>query len=128
MSGRAFALALLAASLILLAGCQLYWTKPGGYLAHFAADHRTCATAAGRPIPGDDRVLVELELYRACLKGKGWKRVTGPQESVPAGYLRGLEEPGPVRPDEVPLQPTVALPAFNERRGAVTDFAPKPTR
>jgi hypothetical protein len=97
-------LALVAALGATLTGCQLYWQKPGATLASFSADHRSCVTTAGTPLPGEDLVLVNLDLYRACLKYRGWKRETGGKFSNPPGYFRGLENEGPVRPDEIPEQ------------------------
>jgi hypothetical protein len=97
-------LALVAALATTLTGCQLYWQKPGANLAAFSADHRSCVTTAATALPGEERVLVNLDLYRACLKYRGWKRETGSKFSNPPGYFRGLEDEGPVRPDEVPEQ------------------------
>ena len=42
----------------------------------------------------DDRLLVNLDLYRACVKAKYWQRVTG-KAGVPIGYFRGQENEGP---------------------------------
>jgi hypothetical protein len=75
----------------LLAGCQLYWTKPGADLAAFTADHRDCATKAGVPMDGD-RMLVSESLYKACLKALGWRRETGSSHDGAPGLYRGLEE------------------------------------
>ena len=97
-------LGLLVVLAVALAGCQLYWQKPGANLRTFSADHRACVATAGTPLPGDERVLVNLDLYRACLKYLGWKRETGSKISNPPGYFRGLEDEGPVKPDEVPEQ------------------------
>ena len=65
--------------------------------------------AAGRPIPNDDRLLVELDLYRACLRSRGWERVTGSSAGNPGGYFRGLENEGPVRPSDLPRQTPTML-------------------
>jgi len=44
----------------LLAGCQLYWTKPGATLADFTAGHQACLREVGVPTPGDpDSVGIE---------------------------------------------------------------------
>jgi hypothetical protein len=58
----------------------------------------------GGVLPGEDRVLVNLDLYRASLKYRGWKRETGSKFSNPPGYFRGLEDERPVRPGDVPAQ------------------------
>lgn len=124
---KAWGLAWLLTCAFLVAGCQLYWTRPGGALqvGTFDADHRDCVKAAGRPISNDDRLLVNLDLYRACLRSRGWVRVTGSKAANPPGYMRGLENEGPVRPEDVPQQvPTMVSPASG-RRGSSTNFGPR---
>jgi hypothetical protein len=101
---RPWGLVLWLLAMVALTGCQLYWTKPGGSLGIFNADHQDCAIAAGRPIQNDDRLLVDLDLYRACLRSRGWERVSGAKGGTPPGYMRGLEDEGPVRPGDVPQQ------------------------
>ena len=88
---------------LLLAGCQLYWVKPGADMAAFTSDHQACVKTAGVP-PGAERVLVNLDLYRACLRQQGWKRETGSSHGNPPGYFRGQESEGPVALNEVPEQ------------------------
>jgi hypothetical protein len=88
---------------ILLTGCQLYWLKPGANMAAFSADHTACVKTAGVP-PGAEQVLVNLDLYRACLRTRGWQRETGSTFENPPGYFRGQENEGPVRVGEVPQQ------------------------
>ena len=116
----------LLASALALTGCQLYWTKLGGhgYVGEFGTDHRDCVIAAGRPIPNDDRLLVELNLYRACLRSRGWERVTGSKAGNPPGYMRGLEDEGPVRPGDLPEQVPTMSPVYG-RRGSGTNFGPR---
>jgi hypothetical protein len=43
-------------------------------IGHFFGDHKQCVVTAGSP-PGAERVYVNLDIYRACLRSKGWKRV-----------------------------------------------------
>jgi hypothetical protein len=88
---------------LLLTGCQLYWIKPGADMAAFTSDHHACVKTAGVP-PGAERVLVNLDLYRACLRSRGWQRETGSTVSNPPGYFRGQEHEGPVALGEVPEQ------------------------
>jgi len=91
---------------VMLAGCQLYWAKPGqtgATMQAFENDHRDCITTAGTP-PGSDRVYVNLDVYRACLKDHGWQRETSGKFSVPVGYFRGQENEGPVQVGELPKQ------------------------
>ena len=83
---------------------QLYWQKPGADLAAFSADNQACARTAGTPLKGEDLVLVSLDLYRACLKHRGWTRETESNFGTPPGFFRGWEDEGPVSPDAVPQQ------------------------
>ena len=94
---------MLALCVVGLAGCQLYWLKPGADMATFTTDHQACVKTAGSSV-GTDVVLVNLDMYRACLKARGWKRETGSSYGNPPGYYRGLESEGPVSLDEVPKQ------------------------
>jgi hypothetical protein len=88
---------------LVLAGCQLYWRKPDANLAAFAADHQMCVAKAGTDV-GAGQVLVNLDVYRACLKVHGWQRATGGTYANPPGFYRGLENEGPIRPDAIPTQ------------------------
>ena len=97
----------LALCMLALAGCQPYWIKLGADMAAFTSDHHACVKTAGSPV-GTDVVLVNLDVYRGCLKTRGWQRETGSTYGNPPGYYRGLEHEGPVRLGEVPRQiPTV---------------------
>jgi hypothetical protein len=90
---------------ILLAGCQLYWVKPGADMAAFTADHHACVKTAGHPVDeAKTRVLVNLDVYRACLKARGWTREEGSKFANPPGFFRGLEDEGPVALGDVPKQ------------------------
>ena len=88
---------------LLLAGCQLYWTKPGSNLAAFTADHQACMEKGAKDV-GSGQVIVDLDVYRACLKVSGWKRETGGKVGNPAGFYRGLEDEGPMLLGFVPKQ------------------------
>jgi hypothetical protein len=94
---------MLALCVLALGGCQLYWIKPGADMAAFTADHQACVKTAGSPV-GTDIVLVNENIYKGCLKARGWARETGSSYGNPPGYFRGLEDEGPVRLDEVPKQ------------------------
>jgi hypothetical protein len=77
-------------------------------------------------MPGDDRVLVNLDLYRACLKAKYWQRVTGAKAGVPIGYFRGQENEGPIRPSDLPAQPRVVpSPPRGQRGSSGPNFGPR---
>jgi hypothetical protein len=91
-----------------LTGCQLYWRKPGADPAAFAADHRDCVGKAGVDV-GGERVLVNLDIYRACLRMHGWQRESA--TGAGSGLYRGLEDEGPVARDAVPGRPPLVTPA-----------------
>jgi hypothetical protein len=93
-----------------LSGCQLYWQKPKADLAAFTTDHQACTKIAASPA-GDGRVFVNIDMYRACLRSKGWQRETSSSMGTPPGYFRGHENPGPVDPLMVPEQTRVMEPA-----------------
>jgi hypothetical protein len=93
----------LALSAVALAGCQLYWIKRGATTEAFTADHQACVQTAAVPHL-NDQVLVNLDLYRACLRARGWQRETGSTFENPPGYFRGQENEGPVRLGDVPKQ------------------------
>ena len=55
-----------------VAGCSHYWERPGGSVADFERDSGACIEDAKQSPYGP----VGLEaIYRACMRGKGWKRV-----------------------------------------------------
>ena len=110
---RTFGVAL---CVLALAGCQLYWLKPRADMPAFTADHQACVKSAGTPMGGEDRVLVNLKVYRVCLRERGWMRETGSSYANLPGYFRGLEDEGPVRLTDVPEQiPSRDLPGRSRR-------------
>jgi hypothetical protein len=101
--------------LVLLAGCQLYWIKPGADMAAFTGDHQGCVKTAGVPVGDGTRVLVNLDLYRACLRTRGWQRETGSSFGNPKGYYRGQENEGPIALTDVPEQTRTVDPPTRPR-------------
>ena len=90
---------------LLLAGCQLYWTKPGATLADFAAAHQACLREVGVATPGEpDSVLVNPETYKSCLRANGWQRVEDGTVATQSDRFRGIEEAKRVRLDSIPEQ------------------------
>jgi hypothetical protein len=80
---RALLVVALAAA---LAGCgRHYWNRPGASLEEFNRDSAACAKDAS-PQYG---ILIE-DIYRACLRARGWNRAQQ-QEPPPAGWYRGIE-------------------------------------
>ena len=114
---------------VALAGCQLYWTKPEmqhqGAAGTFFTDHRECVVIAGTP-RGAERVFVNLDIYRACLRSRGWQRVTGAKGGVGPGIFRGQEDEGPVAVGEGP-PPTPAMtgPPRSRRGDSGPNFGPR---
>ena len=72
-------------------------------LTAFTADHHACM-AKGATDVGRDHVLVNLDVYRACLKVNGWTRQTGAKLGNAAGFYRGLEESSAVPRTFMPKQ------------------------
>ena len=54
------------------AGCAHYWERPGGSVEDFQRDSEACIEDAKASPYG--RSSLE-PVYRACMRGKGWKRV-----------------------------------------------------
>ena len=76
------ALALLAG----LGGCGLhYWGKTGASQDDFNRDSSACSKEAS-PQYG---IFIE-DVYRACLRGRGWTRAQQ-QAPPPGGWYRGIE-------------------------------------
>ena len=95
---------------VALGGCQFYWYKADADFASFTPDHQACLRRSGIPSDEDrSRVRVDLDVYRACLKARGWARFERTKNLAEPGYFRGQEKEGPVGLDEIPKQ----VPAFN---------------
>ena len=57
---------------LVAAGCAHYWEQPGGSVEDFQRDSGACIEDAKASPYGPS----SLEpVYRACMRGKGWKRV-----------------------------------------------------
>jgi hypothetical protein len=71
---RTFALEtpLMAVAVLTAGGCTHYWERPGGAIADFERDSAACIDDARKSPYGPDSVE---PIYRACMRGKGWKRV-----------------------------------------------------
>jgi len=91
---------------LLLVGCgKHYWSKPGAADRDFNRDSLECARENSvQMTPNKDYGLVIADLYKMCLKARGWNRAQQ-LEPVPAGWYRGIEEDGPMRfPSPTPAQ------------------------
>jgi hypothetical protein len=90
---------------VMLAGCTLYWYKPGADMTTFSAAHQECMKISGTPVT-EGQVHVNLDVYRTCFKARGWQRESASTTQPPAGHFRGQENEGPVALGTVPPQPT----------------------
>lgn len=97
-------------ALLLLVGCgKHYWSKPGAGFGEFSKDNTECAQENALHMSEDRKYgIVHLDLYRACLRGRGWSRAQQ-VDPVPSGWFRGLEDDETVRLDAPPSQPRSAL-------------------
>jgi hypothetical protein len=83
---------------LLLVGCgKHYWNKPGAADSDFNRDSMECARENSVQVTANkDYGLVIADLYKMCLKARGWNRAQQ-LEPVPAGWYRGIEEDGPMK-------------------------------
>lgn len=97
---------------LLLTGCgKHFWTKSGAGFAEFAQDHKECATQVATFKSADgSQGYVSDNLYRACLRSRGWVRAQQ-QDPPPPGWFRGVEDEGLTRLDAPPTQPAPASAA-----------------
>jgi hypothetical protein len=88
---RTFALeSLLAAGAVLIAGgCTHYWERPGGVIADFEPESAACIDDARKSPYGPDSME---PIYRAGMRGKGWKRVE--VSIADSNQFRGPEDEG----------------------------------
>lgn len=91
---------------LLLVGCgKHYWGKPGSSFTDFSQDTRECAQEHAMYMSGNKEYgIVSPDLYRACMKSRGWTRQQH-QDPPPPGWFRGIEGDEIVRLDALPPQP-----------------------
>lgn len=95
---------------LLLTGCgKHYWNKPGAGFAEFSRDHKECVNqSASMKSPDGTQGYVSDDVYRMCLRTRGWVRAQQ-QEPLPPGWFRGIEDAGVTRLDAAPAQPGQAF-------------------
>ena len=114
---------------LLLVGCgKHYWSKPGAGASDFSRESSECAreNSVGMSASKDYGIVI-ADLYKLCLKGRGWVR--GQQfDPPPAGWFRGIEDDGPMRfePPQPAPQPVAPQPA--PQTPAPAPPQPPPTR
>jgi len=106
-----FRLGLTFAIGLLLVGCgKHYWNKSGAADSDFNRDSMECARENSVQMTANkDYGLVIADLYKMCLKARGWTRAQQ-LEPVPTGWYRGIEEDGPMKLAPPPGQEPVAQP------------------
>ena len=110
---------------LLLVGCgKHYWSKPGA--SDFSRESNECARENAVQVSASkDYGIVIADLYKVCLKSRGWIR--GRQfEPPPPGWFRGIEDDGPMRfePPQPASQPAAPAP----QPQVPTPPQPPPTR
>ena len=95
---------------LFLAGCgKHYWNKPGASFADFSQDSRECAQENAIYTTGSRSYgIVREDLYRACMRGRGWARAQ--HQDPPQGWFRGIEGDDLVKLDAPPPPPPGAPP------------------
>jgi len=73
-------------------GCaRYYWSRPSASGDEFTRDSLDCAReAAPNPVVAQYGIVGE-EVYRACLRNKGWVREKQ-WDPPPEGWYRGIEQ------------------------------------
>ena len=96
---------------LLLVGCgKHYWNKPGAADSDFNKDSMECARENSvQMAPNKDYGRVIADLYKMCLRARGWNRAQQ-LEPVPTGWYRGIEEDGPIKFAPPPAQEPAAQP------------------
>ena len=112
---------------LLLAGCGLYYySKPGGSYTDFRTDSIACVRDFGIPSGNREYAVVSPNLYRRCMRDKGWAR---DQQVAPelSRYFRGVEDSEPVSLSAGPPQPDppVSRRPATSGRGSGTNFGPR---
>ena len=100
-ASRGLGLAVVAG--LLLVGCgKHYWGKPGASPTDFQRESAECARENAVLMGSNkDYGIVIADLYKNCLKARGWNRAQQ-FEPAPAGWFRGIEEDGPMRLEASP--------------------------
>ena len=121
LASKGLGLAVMAG--LLLVGCgKHYWSKSGAGPADFQRESAECARENAVQVSANkDYGIVIADLYKGCLKARGWQRAQQ-FEPPPDGWFRGIEEDGLMRleppppasrpaPQPVQQQPSAPQPA-----------------
>jgi hypothetical protein len=83
---------LLLVLLTMLAGCKHYWGKPGGTAEQFEIDSRECLKESSPTAQMVAYGVRSEQIYRGCLRARGWAREEKPANPPPLGWYRGVED------------------------------------
>jgi hypothetical protein len=84
----AFSLVLVTA----LGGCKHYWGKPGGTAEQFETDSRECLKESSPTAQMAAYGVRSEQIYRGCLRARGWTRAEKDANYPPPGWYRGVED------------------------------------
>ena len=74
-----------------LSGCTaFYWSRPGSTPDQFTKDNQECAKEAAPTPSAVGYGIIIQDVYRACLKARGYIR-SKEYQPVSAGFYRGIE-------------------------------------
>jgi len=82
---------------LLLVGCgKHYWNRAGAGANDFSRDSGECARQNALDMSANkDYAIIQPDLYKACLKSRGWVRAQ--HHDLPADWFRGIESDEPVK-------------------------------
>jgi hypothetical protein len=116
---------------LLLVGCgKHYWSKPGAADSDFLRESNECARENAVQVSASkDYGIVIADLYKGCLKSRGWMRAQQ-FEPPPAGWFRGIEDDGPMRfgPPQSATEPAAPEPAPQPQAPTPAPPQPPPSR
>jgi hypothetical protein len=97
---------------LLATGCgKFYWHRPGGTAPDFAKDSGECARPHALYMSANkDYGIVQADLYKSCLRTRGWLRAQSPDP--PANWFRRIEREETVRLDFPTAPASPARSAF----------------
>jgi hypothetical protein len=96
---------------LLLVGCgKQYWNKTDAGPADFQRESMECARENAVLMGANkDYGIVIADLYKNCMKMRGWNRAQQ-FEPPPPGWFRGIEDDGPMRLQPAPSAAPTAAP------------------
>jgi hypothetical protein len=91
MRQNRLAVACAALAAVSLSGCTaFYWSRPGSTPDQFTKDNQECAKEAAPTPSAVGYGIIIQDVYRACLKARGYVR-SKEYQPVSANFYRGIE-------------------------------------